>query len=403
MKVGIIVPNHQIFETNRCYTNIAIGLKKHGVDVALISTQQVTVGSDFPKEIEVLGLESIDDLKKITPYYDGFVIYTWFVRYINPYLRVISASGKPVFIKADHDGKVKVSPDLLHASTVYNIFHSAKGFKLFSSFRSLTASLVSFMPVAVKKRIFYFKDLLEQFKLADGIIIESPYAARNIAKAMYKLGYFEGMKKIFIIPNPVSDTFWIKETENIKENLIIAVGRWDDEAQKNPRMLVKTLVNFLIKNNNWKAVIIGPGEENLKRYLLKFSKDKNTFERIKILGKLPNSEISNYMKKSKIYISTSRWEGFSLAALEALAAGCTIVALPLESFEYLTYQGFSGTLAKSMSYSDILTALLFESVLWEQGKRSSKSIIEFWRQNISTDVVGEKFLQMLEFASRNKK
>jgi len=46
------------------------------------------------------------------------------------------------------------------------------------------------------------------------------------------------------------------------------------------------------------------------------------------LGQLPPEEVYSYLKGSDIFISTSKWEGFGLAILEAMACGVPVIARP---------------------------------------------------------------------------
>jgi len=53
------------------------------------------------------------------------------------------------------------------------------------------------------------------------------------------------------------------------------------------------------------------------------------------LGKLPQEEVYSYMKGADLFLSTSRWEGFGLAILEAMACGTPVVARPNSAQEEL--------------------------------------------------------------------
>ena len=75
------------------------------------------------------------------------------------------------------------------------------------------------------------------------------------------------------------------------------------------------------KYNDFKLAIIGDGEE--KEYLLKLIKRNNLDSVVKIIGYKEN--IYNYLRASNYYISTSNWEGSSLAMIDAAVIGLPIL------------------------------------------------------------------------------
>ena len=80
--------------------------------------------------------------------------------------------------------------------------------------------------------------------------------------------------------------------------------------------------------------------------------------RIKLLGQLDNPY--PIIKKSKILIMTSRWEGLPMVALEALSLGTPIIATPTDGLKDIITNGENGYLANSDEEicSHILDALI---------------------------------------------
>ena len=104
-----------------------------------------------------------------------------------------------------------------------------------------------------------------------------------------------------------------------KGKILIAIGRMT--KQKNYSFLVKNFKKLLSKYTDLKLIIIGDGEE--KVYL------KNLIEKLDIINrvKLFNYEenIYKYLKRSNYYVSTSIWEGSSLAMVDAAYMGIPIL------------------------------------------------------------------------------
>jgi glycosyltransferase involved in cell wall biosynthesis len=72
------------------------------------------------------------------------------------------------------------------------------------------------------------------------------------------------------------------------------------------------------------AMLIGDGPERLK--LEKLVKEKNIEQNIVVAGTMSHPEVQQLMSRSKILLHPSLYEGYSMACLEALSAGCHVVS-----------------------------------------------------------------------------
>lgn len=98
---------------------------------------------------------------------------------------------------------------------------------------------------------------------------------------------------------------FIKLLKNDGTVKIITVGRIT--TQKNPELFNKIAENF-IENKKIKFIWVGDGE---KREVLSSSN-------IEITGWLNQKEVKEKLQEADIYLSTSSWEGLSLAVLQAM-------------------------------------------------------------------------------------
>lgn len=116
-----------------------------------------------------------------------------------------------------------------------------------------------------------------------------------------------------------------QERAEQKEKALITVGRLIE--RKGIDMLAKIAPRLLKKHKDWKWYMLGDGE---LRGLLEETVAKYGLEKQLILtGNVTNVE--DYLKKSSIYVMTSRIEGLPMCLLEA--AGCD---LPCVSFDIPT-------------------------------------------------------------------
>lgn len=101
--------------------------------------------------------------------------------------------------------------------------------------------------------------------------------------------------------------------------ILIAVGRMT--KQKNYKFLIENFTKLTSKYNDIKLVIIGDGEE--KKHLKSLINNFDISGKIKLINHQNN--IYKYLKKSNYYISTSSWEGSSLAMVDAAYIGLPIL------------------------------------------------------------------------------
>jgi glycosyltransferase involved in cell wall biosynthesis len=85
--------------------------------------------------------------------------------------------------------------------------------------------------------------------------------------------------------------------------------------------LVSDLVNEF---PHLKACICGEGSE--RENLVKKIASNKMQDHISILGELPHAEILELMKRSRIFLHTSNYEGLGLVCLEALSAGAHVIS-----------------------------------------------------------------------------
>ncbi|WP_316832386.1 glycosyltransferase family 4 protein [Pedobacter aquatilis] len=114
---------------------------------------------------------------------------------------------------------------------------------------------------------------------------------------------------------------------NSKDDTIITVGRIGSE-QKNNELLLEAFKVFSRENENWKLELIGPIEKNFQPYIkVFFEENPSLVSRVFFIGNISDREIlqAKY-DKAKIFILTSRWEGFPLVFLEAIKSGCSLIS-----------------------------------------------------------------------------
>ncbi len=154
--------------------------------------------------------------------------------------------------------------------------------------------------------------LARTLRLLPALAVETPEATRLWKNLTTKLRADAG--RIHCIPHPIQTELFFPDPKREKRNRIMAVGRWES-YQKNLPLLLRTLRSFLGKNQTWEALVVGTGLP-----------PDSPHPRIRFSPPLDPAALASEMRSSKIFLSSSRYESFGLAAAEALACGCVLVA-----------------------------------------------------------------------------
>ena len=168
-----------------------------------------------------------------------------------------------------------------------------------------------------KGKKFYFLQSFEAYFTGSSKILETyklpltKIALSNwIIKEMVKLG----QKAVGPIGNAINpDEFYIDESIE-KTNDILML--YHPAKIKNAKFGLTILSNLKKQNSKLNATIF-----SARKPIHKIP------EWIKVVIRPEVAELRDLYNSSKVYFSTSKWEGWGLTAMEAMACGCSIVAI----------------------------------------------------------------------------
>jgi glycosyltransferase involved in cell wall biosynthesis len=187
--------------------------------------------------------------------------------------------------------------------------------------------------------------------------------------------------KIEICPNGVDCTFF-KTKEMEKDIDLLFVGRL--EAMKGSRSLIR-LCKLLVKNkSDIKIYIVGYGNDfNFIREKLQ---DEVKKANVLLTGKVPFSQARQYYDRSKIYTSTSYYEGLPGTCLEAMSMQLPVIVWDMPFYTGLVENGKSGYLIPVNNYSlmqkKILSLLEARTNRRSMGKYARRKVLKeySWRK-----------------------
>jgi len=181
-------------------------------------------------------------------------------------------------------------------------------------------------PLLYKLKKFAYKILLKKIlKRSQQIIVPTKYTKNDILKINPKISEkihvtYEGMNKD-IFGKAINDKS-LKMRYNIDNNYCLYVGSFY------PHKRIDFLIDnwaHVFANYNYKLVLVGK-KDQFQEKLEKKVKDLGLEKSVVFLGFVPDEDLVSLYKKAKAFLFPSRYEGFGLPPLEALANHCPVLS-----------------------------------------------------------------------------
>lgn len=196
---------------------------------------------------------------------------------------------------------------------------------------------------------------------------------------------FDISDKLIHIQNGFDDDYLTENNIKVKkleekENMMITVGRIGTE-QKNNEMLLNVISKIDLKD--WKICIIGSYTQKFKEYYDSFIKNNlDKKDKVILVGNIEEKNLLyDYYNRAKVFLLTSRWEGFALVYPEALKFGNYIITTDVGGAKDITDNGQIGVIVKI-----------------EDERQYKKEILKVINGEINFK---EKYLKSLEWSNRN--
>ena len=183
-----------------------------------------------------------------------------------------------------------------------------------------------------------------------------------------------------------------KKNEQIK---LVNVGRLAKE--KDQECLIKSL--FILKNKYYKnqhfpfkLIIVGVGE--LEAYLKDLTIEYGLQKFVHFLG--AKRDIPSILMNSDIFILSSKWEGFPLVILEAMASKLPIISTNVGSISEIIENGKEGILVPKESPEKLANAIHFLSKDYSLREKLSRNAYKKVKSKFSIQVCVQKHLELYE-------
>lgn len=319
---------------------------------------------------------------------EGIVMTTWGLPRFGSIARAIKESGTKLILVMDTDGLL--APRVWLKGYLWRKYATEKdkGNPL-PLFTTVAKTLL-----ALNKS--YWKGTLDHLAHADRIAVESPLAVQFFRRFLVAGGRPDLRDRVILMPHGVTEDMRYDLSKS-KEKEIITVGRWDSYV-KNAPLLIQTLSKVFSVDGNYSASIIGKGEGKLKKLISRLP--ARIQARINIVGPLPRTALADRLQRARIFLNTSRFEGFPISPAEAVCCGCSVVGPSYSpGFHFICGQS-SGSLAYDRSAQSFADAVTSEIMAWESGQRDAERIGETFCRQLQAAQVAERLLEVGRAISR---
>jgi alpha-1,3-mannosyltransferase len=138
------------------------------------------------------------------------------------------------------------------------------------------------------------------------------------------------VEKVHLVPNGINyDQLSRLDVDGRDPFLMVSVGRL--APNKRFDRLLRAFSIAVREQRQARLVIIGPDWGDLAA-LRALAVELGVHDRVQFLGGVSEGDLLTYLSQAKVWLSSSAYEGFGIALIEAMAAGCVSVVQPLPSF-----------------------------------------------------------------------
>ncbi|ASY76559.1 glycosyltransferase family 4 protein [Pectobacterium polaris] len=161
-----------------------------------------------------------------------------------------------------------------------------------------------------------------------------------------------------------------------KENVFLVVGRIG-AFQKNHEIILHAISK--IRNfRNWKVKFVGPVDNKFLQTIDDSFENDSYRDRFEFLGNKSREDLFNLYENSRVFLLPSRWEGFSIALLEAAYMGCYIVATDVGGVREVSNNGEFSTIIKGCDneLAHVMQCIIDGTLDTERQREERKKFLE---------------------------
>lgn len=129
------------------------------------------------------------------------------------------------------------------------------------------------------------------------------------------------------------------------------------DATKGYDFILRSMPDLLREHQDLQYLMAGKMSASEQQRLLKLIHRLRLQNHVKLIGFIPEGELSNYYQLADVFVLPSRKEGFGLVFIEAAACGCSVIAGHADGSSDALLNGTLGTLVNPNKLWDLTLAI----------------------------------------------
>ncbi len=389
---GVAELNYNLSKKLSDFDDVEIGILatntyRKNIDDYKIKNGSISIYKSYPRTIS--GLEWLRKENSLKSFFN--VLFEEFLKTLRPYFKKLPNTTSMLSYYDIKKTIGEFNPDIIH---IYHASYLSILAKCISPETPVITHLISFIGMrnAKSKKIYEYKKLINEtcLKKSDEVIVISEFIRNQAINKLaitkdlaekFELVYCGIEKDITKLENKVDVIN--KYDLDPKDNILITVGKL--HPWKGHIRMLKYVKNFL-KNKNQKLVIIGDGP--IKNKIQKTAEKLEIAERVLFTGRVEEDELKSWYKNADVFITTTKYEGFGIVIIEAMAFGIPVLAPNIQPINEFVEDGKTGMLFENkMDFQNKLRILLKDEAT---RKKISKNGQIFVDKNHTWESLAEK-------------
>ncbi|MDD5644827.1 MAG: glycosyltransferase [bacterium] len=235
-----------------------------------------------------------------------------------------------------------ISPDIIHTHLVLSQIYG----RLAARFAGVRKIISSEQNIYFHKKLFPFSFLEKYLSGFTARIIASSNGVKQYL--VDKVGIGEG--KISVIYNCIKAEEYSPDAASAAAKDTVLIGSLGHLHRQKGYKYFLEAAEIVISRDPRACFFIG-GSGPLKGYIEKRIHKPGLKGKVKMLGFV--GDVKAYLKKLDIFVMPSLWEGFGIAALEAMASGKPVIVSDVAGLNELVEDGKSGFLVRPGDSADL--------------------------------------------------
>ena len=164
----------------------------------------------------------------------------------------------------------------------------------------------------------------------------------------------------FVVPSNFKKPEYLMRRYGIPDtmNILLTVTRLaSNERYKGYDTLIKLMPQLLSRNKEFGYIICGKGDKEEIIRIEAMTAKSDSMSSIKLVGFIPDSELTDHYLLADIYVMVSKGEGFGIVFIEALACGRRVIAGSMDGSVDALLNGELGKLVDPDNEEEILKAI----------------------------------------------